>query len=189
MKISLVIFDVDGTLAESFTLNLLPRVKDFFDLIFQAGCPQRPKIAIATNQGGVGLRYWMELRHFGKPESYPTEESITNRLRDLVSALVGDTTLPVYTSFRYRNKQGNWSPVPADRVKDPRWSETWRKPEPGMLLQSMLDASVGPEQTLFVGDSQDDRDAARAAGCSFMDASTFFARDWSSCAELMRLIA
>ncbi len=55
--IKLVIFDVDGTLAEQFTLELLPGVEQFFQLLLQGGCSQAPKAAIATNQGGVGMRY------------------------------------------------------------------------------------------------------------------------------------
>jgi len=184
MKTELIIFDVDGTLAKAYTLDLLPKVKDFFDLVFQQDCPDRPKIVIATNQGGVGMRYWMERNNFGDPEHYPTEESIAGRMQALVSALGGGADLPVYTSFNYLNRQGHWAPVPPDRRDDPRWSQGWRKPAPGMLLQAMRDAGVGPKQTLFVGDSQDDQDAARAAGCAFAAADTFFEREWSSCTGL-----
>ncbi len=187
MSIALVIFDVDGTLAKPYTLELLPQVREFFALVLQPGCAGRPKVAIATNQGGVGMRYWMERNAFGSPEKYPTEDSIAGRLRELVSALGGDHNLLVYTSFRYRSDRGAWSPAPPERAGDPRWSKAWRKPEPGMLLQAMQDARVEPEQTLFVGDSEDDRGAARAAGCAFMEAGEFFSQAWAGCADLKRL--
>lgn len=187
MKIALVIFDVDGTLARPYTLELLPRVREFFDLVLQRDCAGRPRVAIATNQGGVGMRYWMERGAFGSPEKYPTEDSIAGRMRELVSALSGDHDLPVYTSFRYRSDRGSWSPAPPEWAGDPRWSKTWRKPEPGMLLQAMQDAGAEPEQTLFVGDSAEDRGAAHAAGCAFMEAGEFFSQGWAGCADLERL--
>jgi phosphoglycolate phosphatase-like HAD superfamily hydrolase len=187
VQIALVIFDVDGTLAERYTLDLLPGVEQFFHLLFQAGCPEPPRVALATNQGGVGMRYWMERRRFGKPAQYPTEESVADRLRALVSLLGGGPDLPVYASFRFRDKRGQWAPVPPDRANDPRWSAAWRKPEPGMLVQAMQDAGVSPGKTLFVGDSDDDREAARAAGCAFGEAGAFFHQDWTTCAALERL--
>ncbi|GAB5494515.1 MAG: hypothetical protein Phog2KO_47300 [Phototrophicaceae bacterium] len=49
----LIIFDMDGTLSDWKTGKLLPNVKAWFD----AQPPDR-KFALATNQGGVGLRYW-----------------------------------------------------------------------------------------------------------------------------------
>ncbi len=189
MKIALVIFDVDGTLAKPYTLELLPQVREFFDLALRPGCAGRPKVAIATNQGGVGMRYWMERNGFGSPEKYPTEDSVAGRMRELVRVLSGDHDLPVYTSFRYRSKSGSWSPAPPERAGDPRWSKAWRKPEPGMLLQAMQDAGVGPGQTIFVGDSDEDRDAARAVGCAFRAAGEFFSQGWAGCADLQRLVA
>jgi phosphoglycolate phosphatase-like HAD superfamily hydrolase len=56
-----------------------------------------------------------------------------------------------------------------------------------MLLQAMEDAGVGPEQTLFAGDSDEDRAAAGAAGCAFIKAGEFFSLDWTGCASLARL--
>ena len=40
-----------------------------------------------------------------------------------------------------------------------------RKPEPGMLLAAMRDVDAAPGETVFVGDSVRDVQAARAAGC------------------------
>jgi D-glycero-D-manno-heptose 1,7-bisphosphate phosphatase len=41
-----------------------------------------------------------------------------------------------------------------------------RKPEPGMLLQAMSDFNAPCSETIFVGDSTRDIEAARAAGCT-----------------------
>ena len=40
-----------------------------------------------------------------------------------------------------------------------------RKPKPGMLLALMAELGESPENTVFVGDSLRDMEAARAAGC------------------------
>lgn len=41
-----------------------------------------------------------------------------------------------------------------------------RKPKPGMLLSAMAELRAKPEDTLFIGDSLSDIQAAKAAGCS-----------------------
>lgn len=186
--IQLIIFDLDGTLAQSQTERLLAGVNNFFQLIFQRECPLRPKIAIATNQGGVGLRYWMERDHFGKPGPYPTEDQIEERLSHLFAGLGCDSQVPVYVSYRYQNKQGNWSPVPPGEEHNPRWLSNWRKPSPGMLLQAMQDANVAPTDTVYVGDRDEDQAAAHAARCFFWQASEFFTQDWSSCTALEKML-
>jgi phosphoglycolate phosphatase len=43
-----------------------------------------------------------------------------------------------------------------------------RKPDPRPLLHACAQLGVEPEQTVFVGDSQNDADAARAAGTAFV---------------------
>ena len=189
----LIVFDVDGTLAEKYTLKLLPGVLPFFQLAFQGGCPAAPLLALATNQGGVGMRYRMEKQHWGKPKQYPTEREIEERLAGLADLLAGPARaaeMAAYASYNYRDKQGRSSPVPPGKEQDPRWREDWRKPEPGMLRQAMQDAGVNPSQTLYVGDSEDDRGAAKAAGCAFAWAAAFFdpsARQWDRCANFAQI--
>ena len=41
-----------------------------------------------------------------------------------------------------------------------------RKPAPGLILKALRDLNVIPERTFVIGDSADDMEAARAAGCS-----------------------
>ncbi len=190
-SIRLVIFDVDGTLAKAYSLHLLAHVADFFKLVFQDGCSEQPHIALATNQGGVGMRFWMETAHFGAPKKYPTEQEIEDRLHKLVALLTGkpqeSQALPVYVSYRYQDRHGKWSPLPPEKEQDPHWAQDWRKPGPGMLRQAIQDAQVSPVQAMYVGDSPEDQAAARAAGCHFAWASDFFARDWSQCSALADL--
>jgi D-glycero-D-manno-heptose 1,7-bisphosphate phosphatase len=43
-----------------------------------------------------------------------------------------------------------------------------RKPEPGLLFEAMAHYGIGREATLFVGDAEVDREAARRAGVPFL---------------------
>jgi D-glycero-D-manno-heptose 1,7-bisphosphate phosphatase len=49
-----------------------------------------------------------------------------------------------------------------------------RKPEPGMLLAIMNHYRVRPGESLFVGNHETDREAARRAGTDFTWAADFF---------------
>lgn len=49
-----------------------------------------------------------------------------------------------------------------------------KKPSPYMLLELMEEMGFAPEQTIFVGDSKTDKEAADAAGCQFFWASQYF---------------
>ncbi len=49
-----------------------------------------------------------------------------------------------------------------------------RKPAPGMLLSLMKQFKASPVDTVYVGDMDSDREAAKAAGITFIHASDFF---------------
>lgn len=166
----LYIFDVDGTIAERDTTDLLPGVAEWF-----AG--NQTAVAFATNQGGVGLRYWMETARFGEPEKYPTAEVITARLESLAEKLQVKWE-NIYYSFAYQSKSSdNWSPVPAGitEAMSPEWFPASRKPNPGMLLEAISDNRA--KSAVMVGDSEEDEAAARAAGIDFIHADDFFGRN------------
>lgn len=182
--IKLIIFDVDGTLVQSHRLVFLPHVKDFFYLVLSGGCSDRPKLAIATNQGGVGMRYWSEKQRFWLRGGYPSQADVETRLHHLLVTLDAGTQIPVYVSFRYKDKKEQWSPIPPGEENNPRWRQDWRKPGPGMLLQAMADAGVPPEETIYIGDRAEDQAAAKAAGCAFQWAKDFFNSDWGDCERL-----
>jgi HAD superfamily hydrolase (TIGR01662 family) len=170
-KYRLIVFDVDGTLAETYRTRLLPGVEAWF-----ARRPAELRVAIATNQGGVGLRYWMERDKFGNPRAYPTRARVTRRMR-IIARKLGIPWRRVYVAYAYRNKQGEAGPVPEELAADPYWRHDWRKPEAGMIRKAMADAGVPPTATLMVGDREDDRGAARLAGVDFCWAGEFFGRE------------
>lgn len=175
MTPELYIFDMDGTLVRFLTDELLEGVADWF----QANPDTR--WVIATNQGGVGLRYWMETAGFGEPEKYPTEEQVFDHIVNVVERIQSETggASPerVYYSLAYQSqKSGKWSPLPPERAGAWEWRRSWRKPSPGMILKALDDFNVAPENALMIGDRDEDRKAADAAGVPFAPADKFFGR-------------
>lgn len=168
----LVIFDVDGTLCHPHTTDLLPGVADFIALARIAR--NAPVLAIATNQGGVGLRHWMEQGSFGEPGRYASEAEALATYGDLAQSLGAR----LYVAFAYQAKSGAWAPTPERPIAPECWAHDWRKPSPGMLIQAMADAGATPAETIFIGDSPEDQQAAAATGCYFQWAQKFFARGW-----------
>jgi phosphoglycolate phosphatase-like HAD superfamily hydrolase len=58
-----------------------------------------------------------------------------------------------------------------------RRESEFRKPRPGMLRYLMDALGFPKDETLFVGDSEDDQQAAEGAGVRFVSASEFFAAE------------
>lgn len=177
----LIVFDLDGTLSEWKTGEILPGVASYFDHI-RHQAPTRT-FAIASNQGGVGLRHWMTVGGWGEPETLPTQQDIETLIAGVMDTLGlspdpqdGQLLCRLYTCFAYISKKGRSNPYPPDLHDDPRWQPENRKPAPGMLIQAMADAGVSPDKTLMVGDRSEDRFAAERAGCYFVLADEFFGR-------------
>ena len=167
----LIIFDGDGTLWKFKTFEVLGGVKDWFvanDEFY---------LGLATNQGGVGMKHWMETGGFGDPEKYPSSTDIYNGIDKVCHELgIDDNDLSIQICFRYLSTKGNWSPVPDGAEGDERWDELRRKPNPQMLINLMEHYDVSPEETLMVGDRDEDELAAENAECDFMNADVFFNR-------------
>ena len=155
----LYILDMDGTVSDKDTGELLPGALEKVGELRRAG----HKIAIATNQGGVGLNYWKTIHKFGKPKPEWEEPAMRQWCSDIAHQIGADA---LYMAFAYRSKAGYWSPTPEGRHSDPSWRIDWRKPGPGMLLQAMQDFQSPPEQTVMVGDRESDAIAAQQAGIS-----------------------
>ena len=181
-KYKLIIFDLDGTLADRETGELLEGVAEWF-----AENKAKHDFAITSNQGGVGLRHWMEVGGFGNPQQYPTEDEVIERAEKVRSAIGLDALTPILFAFRYLTKKGVWSPIPPDSDGkrrsdneddwlDTAWDKEWRKPSAGMFFVAM-GITFSPDETLMVGDRPEDEQAAAKAGLGFMWAWEFFERD------------
>lgn len=173
----LIIFDFDGTLVEFKTDVVLPNVVAFFTAMLQLD--DRPKLAIASNQGGVSLHYWMKEGKFGEGKhlDYPTLEDAEARFNRFLDKKPIGIPLPIFVCYAYKSSKGNWA-VPPSFVdeNDRNWWATYRKPEPGMLLDAMEHYGVAPQETLMVGDMDEDLHAANRAACHYMTADAFFNR-------------
>ena len=172
MKRSLHIFDLDGTLAETWKAQLLPGVAERISEL-------TGDIAVATNQAGVA---WNAVE--GEP--YPRPADIGHRLRavaDKVPRLGNALWLVAIGDDNVSHPPRRWRGLAAGvtQAAAPLWVRTssdraWRKPQPGMLLEACRAFRVDPEGTLFVGDRQDDAGAAEAAGITFIYADEYFGR-------------
>ncbi|MFZ5888318.1 MAG: HAD-IIIA family hydrolase [Chloroflexota bacterium] len=162
MDIKLVIFDKDGTLvgvpdpAANRPANrpeeqvLLPSRREKIRALRKQGV----QIALASNQGGVAWGFI----------------SAQDALR-----LMADVARKVGGVAAWR-----FCPHDARAAGKPNAREEYaipcgcRKPAPGMLIDLMDALGVTPEETVFVGDRDEDRLAAQAAGVRFMWADEFF---------------
>jgi HAD superfamily hydrolase (TIGR01662 family) len=178
MKYDLYIFDLDNTLVRAWTTELLPGVEEWFRSIPSG---EMPRIGIASNQGGVGLRHWIKVAKL-KPSSktrYPTVEEVEENIRQVAVHIIDKWApiIQVRVCYAYQSKKGHWSPTPEGEEDNLCWHPGWRKPSPGMLLDIMATTDVSPSKTLMVGDQETDKQAAEAAGCDFAWAHEFFGRE------------
>lgn len=152
----LVIFDTDNTLTTTKSGRTFRTSEDDWQWmpgrlaklaeLKRAGV----RLAVATNQGGVA---------FGHLQEQPLLKELLRMMEEggmPIGGLYVDYTHPYAHIDQYRAESGR------------------RKPEPGMLLEAMRDFEAEPDETLFVGDRPEDEEAARAAGCAFQWAETFF---------------
>ncbi len=162
---SLYIFDKDGTLVSklhSRTGIAKPPLKPARQVlrpgVFEKLAELRAmghKLAIASNQDAVAS---------GETTLEQAEELVKN-----CAAKVGGVEawrISPYDPDGKKRIKGCPNPYARD---DPS-----RKPHPGMLLDLMSELGYPPEDTFMVGDSKDDKKAAKAAGVTFVSARSFF---------------
>ena len=166
----LYLFDIDGTLVDQDTRAYLPGVLEWFEQ------NRNRKIGLITNQGGVGLRLWMEEGGFGEPQNFPTEQQARAQIDAVNQALPGGP-YPVFVCFAYQSKKsGKWAPIPEGCEDDPEWQSSNRKPAPGMLFRAIKEIGSRRDKTRYVGNGTEDRDAAANAEVPYQDADVFFGR-------------
>jgi len=155
-----ILFDADGTLRyctvegqpcpnSADEWELIPGVRDTLSG-YTWGGPGEEGLGygIASNQGGVGSGYF-------------SEETARGLLEDTFEA-----------AFGFRAAEGTIEMCP----HAPRSGCPCRKPAPLMLRNLFRRYGVEPGEALYVGDMENDRLAAEAAGCGFVWAWEFFGR-------------
>jgi D-glycero-D-manno-heptose 1,7-bisphosphate phosphatase len=152
----LILFDKDSTLTrctveDRFCPNrpeeweLIPGVTD---ILAQYDWSQ-VRGGICTNQGGI------EYGYLTYDDAVQICEGV---IRALWEEVPGITLRTWSYAIAQSNDQENW----------------YRKPNSGMLEETMVFCDVEPHETLFVGDSESDRQAAYNAKCDFIWAADFF---------------
>lgn len=179
IKAMLIIFEIYSVLTPLFSDQVHPYVIDYFK-----EADDRILYAIATNQGGVGLRHWMERQRFGTPTDYPVIDDVNA----LITSVTSQTREfdAVRISYAYLSKKNQWSPTPSIPPlgsSRENWRRDWRKPEPGMILSILDQLNILPIETLVVGALEGDRMAAERAGCYFLTAEKFFSKEMERCAS------
>lgn len=156
MDYRLIIFDTDSTLVTTKSGATFRKAADDWQWLpgriekLRELKAQGVRLAVATNQGGVA---------FG----YLKQEDILQALMEMTEE-GGIPYAGLYVCYN----------MPNAKLEQYRYEDDRRKPGPGMLLEAMQDFEATAEQTLMVGDRDEDRDAAQAAGCSFQWSHEFF---------------
>jgi D-glycero-D-manno-heptose 1,7-bisphosphate phosphatase len=155
----LFIFDADDTLRRTIVPGqpcprgpeqwvLLPKVQQKLARVAW-NQPDGPMLGIASNQDQVAY-------------GHLSLETARELLRDLARAAAG---------VEPANESLQLCPHPSD------FECSCRKPAPGMLKAIVAHYGVAPEETLFVGNHEVDREAAARAAVAFASARDFFG--WS----------
>jgi len=110
-------------------------------------------LAIASNQGGVA---W----------GFMSDEQARALVKDAAAKIGG---VDFWRCCCYDERAAAKNPEGYYARKSYR-----RKPSPGMLKEIMRASGASPDETIMVGDSESDQQAARAAGIGFEWAATFF---------------
>lgn len=155
----LYLFDLDSTLTETISGEKFPRHVN--DRIFMDGRweklldlhAQEKFTAIITNQGGAA---WGLL----------DQEAMNTFLRSICMQAEMDA---YYVCYRDTGPKALASDRTIKELTLPEYYKGWdrRKPGPGMLIEAMEHFSVSREDTLMVGDREEDKLAALAAGVDF----------------------
>lgn len=179
----LLLFDIDGTLIRSFleggadaepddydVVEVLPGRRERLDALRAEG----HHLALVTNQGGVAFGYQSVeqvvakmaavLAACGWATRHPSPSLPTGYAMCCAPESSDDGGRDAYVSFEH------------PKATEPGYKSDggWRKPGAGMLRQAMHDYGASLVSTIFVGDMDSDRAAARAAGVIYVDAERFF---------------
>lgn len=173
-----IIFDLDDTLVNKWTYDLLPEREETCQRLRTKG----KKLYLATNQGGPAYYEYYKLRRDKRAKEYPTLLQEMNRINtirkklNIIAAWValhpGDEEIrrAVTTTTEIAANQLSKHNKSIFLSFDPNW----RKPAGDMLKSIIEIKELTAKDCLYVGDSTDDFQASRAAGIKFMDESCFF---------------
>lgn len=177
-----VICDLDGFLVETWKTEPLPGVVETLAELRRRGIP----IAVATNQAGP---LWRLATGDAK---YPTIEDVAARLQICAKALAltdkepsgyvawyialaddramrllseeagKDALKTVFYDFIKATRSVGIHAIASDSLE-------WRKPSPRMLYAACVNWNILPEEAIYGGDMDSDRQAAQSARMRFIE--------------------
>jgi|ERR1041385_262852 HAD superfamily hydrolase (TIGR01662 family) len=163
---SLYLFDLDSTLTESISGKTFP--ENMHDRQLMSGRQEKieelhvqgKKLCVVTNQGGAA---W----------GFVDTGKFTLWLENFCNVLDIDK---FFICYRDTGEKARASERTIKELTVPEYYKDWdrRKPGPGMLIEAMDHFNVSRENTLMVGDREEDRLAAENCGCSFQWSWEFF---------------
>jgi HAD superfamily hydrolase (TIGR01662 family) len=169
----LYIFDLDGTLVETYGIQPLLGIPERLDKLQLEG----HGLAVATNQAGPA---WGIAT---RDPQYPTAESLGERFLEIAKLLPQLTTVPWFVAVgdpRLSLESRTYAQLiqalgAAASTLDLHVSADveWRKPGPRMLLAACAYYGLQPKEAVFVGDYKTDAEAAIAAGVTFIPIDEF----------------
>ncbi len=166
----LILLDIDGTIADRDSTEVYPAAITFFQTT-------PSKVAFITNQGGPACHD----AGWEFSDKFPSLEMVEKRITEILMSLPDGRHYEVFACFAYQQKNEEIIvPDTSHRMPGntlPFYSSidvSWRKPNPGMILQAMKEYNASPEEVLMVGDRPEDKQAAHAAGVDFAWANEFF---------------
>lgn len=170
----MITLDIDGTLLDyNYSTRTKPVINQ--ELIAKLAADGVEQIALVTNQGGLVFGEQGFRRQDGR--GYPVPEDFTNRLFELDQALArhGIAIAGVYICTYHPKADAGWLDATTDKLRRllrlthlPCFVypvDSFRKPSPIML--EIAKASV------YYGDSDEDEQAASAAGIPFVRVPRF----------------
>lgn len=168
--------DVDGTIVNYKSTKLLMQVPitiaRFIDI---------EEIILVSNQGGVGLRLYLEQEDCSKEyyKKLPQEHDVRFRIGKIQESLQERTGIHVSSLVSFQFKLDNGQFTQPDGKHE--WAWSWRKPEPGMIIHGLewlgklyKDRGFTYQDCLMVGDREEDKFAAEHAGIPFIFNTEFF---------------
>jgi beta-phosphoglucomutase-like phosphatase (HAD superfamily) len=174
-----VLFDMDGTLVESFKTEPLPGVVDVLEKL-QA---RRVPLGVATNQAGP---LWRRVTGKGK---FPTVVQVVGNIAHIAYNLHLENSLWIISLWDERivklvEDEEQFNDIMLSLQSDfldmlvpiipniiVSIDAAYRKPQPGMLLKASELWSIKPNELIYVGDMESDREAAKNASSLYFDAS------------------
>ena len=173
----LYIFDLDGTLVETYGELVLPGVAARLMALAARG----HSFAVATNQAGPAWRLATgEAR-------YPDPAVLGARLARIAQKLPPLTSVPWYVATgdgrlelsakEYHTIERAMCGASEALNLHIAADLAWRKPEPGMLRAACAHYGIPERRALFVGDSDADAGAAKNTEVRFVFADRFFGAD------------